>query len=185
MKPEPTYRVRRSDSLERAYQLHELTWLWRTAELPHDAEYLDSEGRWRPVNELVEPILAQQSAAEKESPAPTRPHRTALWFWAIAIAVLAASGAMTAPELQHKYRAWQMARDQENQDLQREQEARKQDFIASNVVIPNMTHEEVRRIIGEPRAIKATGDKGMERWVYKTQVIIFQDGKVVGVESPR
>jgi len=183
--PEPTYRVRRSDSQERAYQLHELTWLWRTAELPHDAEYLDGEGRWRPVNELVEPVIARLCAQEKKASVAAPTHHATRWWWAAAVAVLAGSGAAISPEIQRRYDGWQRQKEREREAVEREQEARKQDFIASNVVIPNMTHEEVRRIIGEPRAIKATGDSNLERWVYKTQVIVFQDGKVIGVESAK
>jgi hypothetical protein len=36
-------------SIHREYELHELIWLWRTAELPHDTEYQDEFGAWQPV----------------------------------------------------------------------------------------------------------------------------------------
>ncbi len=185
MSTEKTYRVRRSDSNERAYQLYELTWLWRTAELPHDAEYLDDEGRWRPVNELIEPALAEQAARENAPCQPLANDRHCMWWWAVALAVLVAGLGVAAPGLHDKYEAWKAARVQEREALEREQTARKQDFIASNIVVPNMTQEEVRRIIGPPRSIKATGDGNLERWVYKTQVIVFENGKVIGVENSR
>ncbi len=182
---EKTYRVRRSDSKERVYQLHELTWLWRTAEMPHDAVFLDEDGRWQPVGDLLEPILEAQRAREKTSRLPSRARLSARWWWGIGLFGLVTGVTVCAPVLDRRYATWQAARTQEREALEREQAARKQDFITSNLVIPGMTHEEVRRIVGPPRSIKATGDGNLERWVYRTQTIIFEDGKVVGVEGTR
>src|SRR5688572_6551537 len=77
-----TYLVRRAEGQERMYELHELTWLWRTGEMAHDAMFRDEAGQWRPVCELVEPVLLSQSvaagpAAKSNS---SRWHSPALWW---------------------------------------------------------------------------------------------------------
>ena len=182
---ETTYRVRRSDSNERVYQLYELTWLWRTAELPHDAAFLDEDGRWRPVSELVEPILEAQKVREEASTSSARSPRPARWWWGLTLCGMLVVSGMAAPGIYRTCASWRAAKLQEREALEREQAARKQDFISSNLVIPGMTHDEVRRIVGQPREIKATGDGNLERWVYKTQTIVFENGKVIGVESAR
>jgi hypothetical protein len=50
-------------------------------------------------------------------------------------------------------------------------------------VVPGMTREEVRRTIGPPRSINATGDGVVERWMYRKQVVVLENGKVTGFED--
>jgi hypothetical protein len=183
MPPQKTYLVRRSDSGERVYQLYELTWLWRTGELAHDALFRDDDGQWRPVNELVEPVLQAQQAAE--SPRTNEPDRwrsPVLW-WCLALGVALAAGAIVGPDVVLQYSAWKAAKLQEREAAERERAARIEDFVASNLAVLGMTREEVRRTIGPPRSIKATGDGGVERWVYRKQIVVIENGKVIGFED--
>jgi hypothetical protein len=62
--------VRLNQTSERRYDLHELTWLWRTAQLPHDALFQDEQGQWRPMGELIDPILARETKALAASAEP-------------------------------------------------------------------------------------------------------------------
>ena len=184
MAPPKTYLVRRSECEEREYQLYELTWLWRTGELAHDAAFRDEDGQWRPVSELVEPILKAQRPADP-SPAPSRGDRwhSPLLWWCVALALMLAVGAMAGPDLFRQYSDWKTAKLQDREALERERAARIEDFVASNLVVPGMTREEVRRTIGPPRSIKATGDRDIERWVYRKQVVVMENGKVTGFED--
>jgi len=182
---EKTYRVRRSDSNERAYHLYELTWLWRTGELPHDAAFLSDDGQWRPINELVEPVLQAQDEKAKAPGPPPRSRLAIKWVWAAGLCGALVLAVVSSPELYRHYAAWKSDRQQAREALEREQSARKQDFISSNLVIPGMTPEEVRRTVGPPRSINATGDGNLQRWIYRSQVIVFDSGKVIGVEATK
>lgn len=181
---EQTYLVRRSDLAERRYRLHELTWLWRNAELPRDAEFKDANGTWKPVRKLVEPLLdkAREEEARKSSPTPVR-HSRAWWWVAAAGAVLVVAITMW-PEWRHRYSSWRSVKAEERQRLERERSARTDDVIRSNDIIPGMVPEQVRRTIGPPRAVNATGDGSVQRWIYRKQVVVFENGKVIGVEVP-
>jgi hypothetical protein len=179
---EQTYRVRRSDSEEREYRLHELTWLWRNAELPRDAEFKDTNGTWRLVRELVEPLLEKAGEERQGAISSAASSSHAGWWVGAGIAVLAVVIAMW-PEWRHHYTTWQGARAEERQKLARERSARAEDFLRSNDIIPGMIPEEVRRIIGPPRATNATGDGSVQRWIYRKQVVVFENGKVIGVEA--
>lgn len=181
---EQTYLVRRSDSAERRYRLHELTWLWRNAELPRDAEFKDTSGTWKPVRELVEPLLEKARAEETRKSSPTSARHSRAWWWmAAAGAVLVVTITMW-PDGQRRYSAWQSAKVEQRQKLARERSARTDDVIRSNDIIPGMVPEQVRRTIGPPRAVNATGDGSVQRWIYRKQVVVFENGKVIGVEVP-
>jgi hypothetical protein len=188
---EKTYLVRRSDSGEREYRLHELTWLWRTAALPHDAVFKDANGEWRSVSELVEPILEAEkrsSAAREgetqrpiESEASRRSHR---WLWIGAILIVLAVVAVSLwPGLQREYAARESENAAERRALEQERSTRFEDFVSEKNVVPGMTPEQVRRVLGPPRNLKATGDGRLQRWVYRQQVVVFENGKVTGVEA--
>jgi len=180
---EQTYLVRRSDSQEREYRLHELTWLWRNRELPPDAEFRDASGAWRPVRILVEPLLDATCERKntKAIPPAARPAHAAWWVIA-GLTVLAVAFALW-PDGRRRYDDWKNARSEERRKMERERTARTADFLRSNDIIPGMIPEEVRRIIGPPRAMNATGDGGVQRWIYRKQVVVFENGKVIGVEA--
>lgn len=48
-----TFTVKQAGSGQREFEQHELIWLWRTAQLPHDAQFQDDAGEWRPIDELL------------------------------------------------------------------------------------------------------------------------------------
>lgn len=166
------------------YELYELTWLWRTGEIAHNAVFCDEAGQWRPVSELVEPALeAQRAATEPASKAAShRWHSPVLW-WSVALGLALAVGAVVGPRVWREYAAWKTRRLAEREALERERAARIEDFVASNLVVPGMTREDVRRTIGPPRAINTSGDGGIERWVYRKQIVVIENGKVIGFED--
>ncbi len=184
---EKTYLIRQSDSSEREYRLYELTWLWRTAALPHDAVYRDDGGQWRPVRELVEPLLQKEREKTSKSSPPESRHagHAHRWMWAAAIGAVLAVALALGSEWWRQYTAWKVAQAAEREALQRERSARTEDFIQSNEIVLGMTPEEVRRAIGPPRTVKATGDASLERWFYRKQILVFENGKVIGVEATR
>lgn len=193
MSAEKTYLVRRSDSGEREYRLYELTWLWRTAALPHDAVFKHPNGEWRSVSELVEPILEAEkrvSAAREgethrpiQSAASRRSHR---WLWVGAILIVLAVVAVSlGPEMQRKYATKKSDDAAERGTLEEERRTRLEDFVSEKNIVPGMTPEQVRRVLGPPRNVKATGDASLERWIYRQQVVVFENGKVTGVEASR
>jgi hypothetical protein len=182
--PQKTYLVRRAEGQERTYELYELTWLWRTGEMAHDATFRDETGQWRPLCELVEPVLLAQPVVAGPAPKsnPSRWHSPAMW-WGVVLALVVGTVGMAGPDLYRRYTAWRDAKQAEREALERERAARIEDFVASNLVVPGMTREEVRRTIGPPRSIHATGDRGIERWVYRKQVVVLENGKVTGFED--
>ena len=185
MSAEKTYLVRRSDSPEREYRLHELTWLWRTAALPRDAVFQDSAGEWRAVRELVEPLLAKERERESRTAVPSKARDSHRWWWLAAAGVIVIVALSRGPEWQRQYAAWRLANAAERQAREQERRARTEDFVSRNDVVPGMLPDEVRRLIGPPRSVQATADASLERWFYRKQIVVFENGKVIGVEAPR
>jgi len=181
---EQTYLVRRSDSAERMYRLHELTWLWRNAELPRDAEFQDASGTWKPVRALVEPILEKARDEETRKSLPTTIRHSRAWWWAAAGSAVLVVVITMWPEWHDRYSSWRSAKAEDRQKLERERSARTEDVVRSNEIVPGMVPQEVRRTIGPPRAVNATGDGSVQRWIYRKQVVVFENGKVIGVEAP-
>lgn len=181
---EQTCLVRRSDSAERRYRLHELTWLWRSAELPRDAEFKDARGNWRLVRELVEPLLDKAREEEARNSPPRPACHSRAWWWVAAVGAVLVVAITMWPDWPHRYSAWQSAKVEQRQKLERERSARTDDVIRSSDIIPGMVPEQVRRTIGPPRAVNATGDGSVQRWIYRKQVVVFENGKVIGVEVP-
>jgi hypothetical protein len=191
--PEKTYLVRRSDSGEREYRLYELTWLWRTAALPHDAIFKHPNGEWRSVSELVEPILEAEkrssAARERETQHPVesaRSRRSHRWLWVGAFLILLAVVSISlGPGLRREYSAIKSADVAERRALEQERSTRLEDFVSDKQIVPGMTPEQVRRVLGPPNSMKATGDASLERWIYRQQVVVFENGKVTGVEASK
>ena len=184
MSAEQIYLVRRNDSEPRTYRLHELTWLWRSEELPRNAEFRDASGVWKPVRELVEPLLAkacEEEGRKSSAPSARPPH---LGWWAVVGLAILVVVIVIWPDGRRRYVEWQGAKMEERQKLERERSARTDDVIRSSDIIPGMVPEQVRRTIGPPRAVNATGDGSVQRWIYRKQVVVFENGKVIGVEVP-
>lgn len=187
MSAEQTYVVRRSDSDERGYLLYELTWLWRTGQLPHDAAFRDSTGAWRPVRELVEPILEREKQSaenhKRESQYSNQPSCSQWRLWLGGCTALLVVGAILWPSLRDKDATTKPAEAEERQSAEQERAASKGDFIVHRQILPGMTPEQVRRIVGPPKTVKATADASLERWFYKKEVVVFENGTVTGIEE--
>jgi hypothetical protein len=175
---EKTYLVRQKGTEERLYRLYELTFLWRHAQLSPDAVYRDDRGEWRSVDELVAPALAVETAPPKQTHSIS-----ARMEWTLTIGAVLLVAGLAARPISHRYANWKTARLEAKAAEARAHPALKDDFIANDLVVPGMTREDVRRIIGPGRSIQATGDGRLERWIYRTQIIVFEDGKVIGTED--
>jgi hypothetical protein len=178
---EKTYRVRRRDSPEREYRLHELTWLWRSAALPHDAVFRDVDGIWKPLGELVDPLLNSTSEIAGVAHDTPTVRRAIPWQWLAATTVVLL-GAI-ALGLEWKRREPSPRHTKEPEKAEGERPALHADFIQGSSFLPGMTPEQVRRTLGPPRAIKATADGSLQRWLYRQQTVVFENGKVVGIEA--
>jgi len=67
----------------REYKLRELVWLWRTAQLPHNAVFQNAQDEWRRIDELVDPIIERENRAAAANGMENRPfaRRRTRWVW--------------------------------------------------------------------------------------------------------
>ncbi len=181
MSAEKSYVVMKNDWSQREYPLHELVWLWQTAQLPHDAMYRGASGEWRPIEELVQSVIEREarSPTPVSRPEPARRRWSARWLWAAGFIVVAMLGAW--PLLRDRIAARKVAQADEELTMAHD---RVEDLVSNNQVVPGMTREQVRRSVGEPRAIKASADASVERWTYRKQIVVFGNGHVTAVEPP-
>lgn len=179
--PDKRISVGGSDFGPREYELHELIWLWRTAELPHDAEYQNEHGEWRPIAELVEPIIkAQDEARPKPTVRPPKARSTGrIWkFAAFGVALLAL---LAAPYV-IDFVAKRNARQAEDAHIAKwEQSERIEDFIANRQVVVGMKPEHVLRAWGKPSKKATVG--GREQWIYGKRSVTFSKGIVSGIHN--
>lgn len=165
----------------RTYDLDELARLWRAAQLPREARYQADRGEWRPLAELVGPVIEREMAARGETPAAqlarqsrVRRHR---WVWAgVGLGVLVVLGVWQ--------RGWERSPAREQEEVvEWERGVRKEHLIKSGQVVPGMTLEEVRRGRGEPRTKKVTADGTRQQWIYRQETVVFENGIVMRVDA--
>jgi len=181
-----TYAVTQPGSEPRRYELRELVWLWRTAQLPHDAAFQDEEGQWRPVEQLVEPIIAEENLARKEEANPRRviPVQRPRRRWLLVGAGIALAVVFSFPILRDLYLQERAGQQEDARAGERERASRIEDFIADKQVVPGMTVEHVLRAWGQPRQIIRSPDSQQEQWIYKKQVVTFERGIVTQLNDP-
>lgn len=174
----------------RAYPLDELVRLWRAGQLPRDARFQNERGEWQPVGELVDPIIEKETRAgvargglESADGAPDPAKKRWKRWTGVGLAVAAA--VCLWPLARDRYAAEQARQQAVREALEWERQTRVEDFIKSERVVPGMTPEQVRRAKGPPRTAQSTGDGARERWVYRQQIVVFENGKVVGIETPK
>ena len=170
----------------REYRLHELIWLWRTAQLPPGTRFQNEVGEWRPLAELVEPRI------KKENSGPAAISLTndgndskGLWttpLWATVTIVLLVLGGCGWRMLHQRHTQQGGSAPEERETLEWERMTRMEDFVKSREVVPGMTLEQVRRSIGEPKARKASADSSQQQWTYRNLTVIFSNGVVTRVE---
>ena len=170
--------VRHGQWHQRQYELHELLWLHRSAQLPHDAEYQREDGTWAPIEELVEPFLAAEIQPESPpTPKPLEPPRTNRLYRLLILAgvVIIIFGAPNA------FWMWQHRHNIEAEADAWEQSERMKDHISSGRVAIGMTPEQVVEAWGRPKQIVHEGDK--QRWIYKRGTLILQNGSVISLDE--
>ncbi|MEQ1858434.1 MAG: hypothetical protein ABMA13_00705 [Chthoniobacteraceae bacterium] len=177
--------VRLKEGRQREYELHELVWLWRTAELPHDAAYLDAQGEWQPVEQLVGPIIQAQdeSRVSKASEVPKASAQRDGRRWKFAVAALAALLLLSAPYVHESYTERKAAQAEADRVAEWERSERFEDFISNRQVVVGMKAEHVLRAWGQPTKKDDTGER--EQWIYSKRVVTFERGIVTRLDDAR
>lgn len=173
--------VKYGDAQQRQHELHELLWLYRTAQLPHDAEYQREDGTWAPVEELVEPLLAgerQQKPAEPS--APVEPPRTKR-LWPLLILTSLVVIAFGAPNAFWMWQHQQQVEAEVARAAAWEQSERLKDNISSGRVAIGMTPEQVVKAWGQPKQI--IHENGKQRWIYKRGTLTLEGGRVISLDG--
>lgn len=191
MNPEKIYVEVPGELGWREYKLRELVWLWRTGQLPHHAVFQNDCGEWRPIDELVDPIIEREdraaAATGNKVPAAGASGRSQGRgrYWVVAGLSIILFGVVVCAwsVARGRYLAWEVKQREERELLEWERRARIDDFIKSEDVVPGMTLEEVRRSWGEPRTKKATADGAQQQWIYRQQTVNFEHGVVTGLEA--
>jgi hypothetical protein len=173
----------------REYPLPELMRLWRTAQLPRDARYQDSEGEWHPLAELVVPLIRQEIRAGAvdgtdravDGATARRWVRRGVWMGLGAVLVAGALGILLGRPGHERSGEARVVPEEVSLGLGRD--ARIEELIRSGQVIPGMTPEQVRRSWGEPHEKKATADTAHQQWIYRHQTVIFENGIAVRIET--
>jgi hypothetical protein len=171
----------------RQYELHELVWLWRTAQLPHNAKYQDTTGQWLAIEKLVDPIIARENQTFDANPSKQAPRlrHAQRWFWSGLAVFILIGGICSWPVLRARYFERQAKQQAAQDDWEWERQTRIEDLIKSGQVVPGMTPEQVRRSWGEPRSRKATADGVHQQWIYRHGTVMFENGTVSRVGPKR
>jgi hypothetical protein len=173
----------------REYPLRELVRLWRTAQLPHNAVFQNDLGEWRPIAELVDPIIERQTRAaasgsdNSSAQVARRPSRHRRWLWAGAGVSLIALALGVWSILHDRYAAWKVARHDEREAVLLERRAHVEELVRIGEIVPGMTLEEVRRSWGEPKTKKVAADGIRQQWIYRHHAVTFENGVATGIEE--
>lgn len=203
VKDEKTYLVTLDGDATKECKTSELVWLWRTAQIPDKAEYRDDLGAWRPLGELVKPIIEQEDATTRNAlkherkaidPPPSKKPR---WPWLIAgaagVIVIVAAFVIRPtvvekqeemiPQVVQELKTVQEERPELSPHVEKIQIETKP--IEVPAVVPGTTADQVREIWGEPKGVEWSSDPKQEMWRYKEYRVHFQSGIVTRLEPIR